>query len=313
MDFISANHTQYNTNMYYNQAQFNNSYVQKSHNMEPSNFGMVQNYYEQLNYPSFFNNDQTLYQTSQLQDNLKLPLYSRVNDRNEAQATNSKKRKAPDTKTELKNKRSSKKSSSSSPNPNLNLNYEENTNINNVKVEIKLSPNTNSSISSLDESSSSSSLSVCGIKRPASRLNSRSPLSYEEELHHQRELANVRERQRTQSLNEAFASLRQILPTKASDKLSKIHTLKLASYYIEFMSQLLKPNDGSSNNCSYESTVQCHSSSSAIANLNSELLNMSGSNFTPQSSSPLSTSSSSSCSSSSSIVSKKSRSNQRPN
>lgn len=50
-----------------------------------------------------------------------------------------------------------------------------------------------------------------------------------EDLQSQRVMANVRERQRTQSLNEAFASLRKIIPTLPSDKLSKIQTLKLAS------------------------------------------------------------------------------------
>ncbi|KAK1789205.1 hypothetical protein P4O66_015150 [Electrophorus voltai] len=58
-----------------------------------------------------------------------------------------------------------------------------------------------------------------------------------EELQNQRVLANVRERQRTQSLNEAFASLRKIIPTLPSDKLSKIQTLKLASRYIDFLYQ----------------------------------------------------------------------------
>lgn len=51
----------------------------------------------------------------------------------------------------------------------------------------------------------------------------------DEEAQHVRVMANVRERQRTQSLNEAFASLRKIIPTLPSDKLSKIQTLKLAS------------------------------------------------------------------------------------
>ena len=39
-------------------------------------------------------------------------------------------------------------------------------------------------------------------------------------------MANVRERQRTQSLNEAFAALRKIIPTLPSDKLSKISFLE---------------------------------------------------------------------------------------
>ncbi|KFB45076.1 hypothetical protein ZHAS_00013047 [Anopheles sinensis] len=50
-----------------------------------------------------------------------------------------------------------------------------------------------------------------------------------DEVQTQRVIANVRERQRTQSLNEAFASLRKIIPTLPSDKLSKIQTLRLAS------------------------------------------------------------------------------------
>ncbi|CUT99533.1 twist protein [Echinococcus multilocularis] len=56
----------------------------------------------------------------------------------------------------------------------------------------------------------------------------------------QRFLANVRERQRTQSLNKAFAELRHIIPTLPSDKLSKIQTLRLATQYINFLSNLLK-------------------------------------------------------------------------
>ncbi|VDD75112.1 unnamed protein product [Mesocestoides corti] len=55
----------------------------------------------------------------------------------------------------------------------------------------------------------------------------------------QRFLANVRERQRTQSLNKAFAELRHIIPTLPSDKLSKIQTLRLATQYINFLSNLL--------------------------------------------------------------------------
>lgn len=47
-------------------------------------------------------------------------------------------------------------------------------------------------------------------------------LSALEDPHAQRVIANIRERQRTQSLNEAFASLRKIIPTLPSDKLSKI-------------------------------------------------------------------------------------------
>ncbi|ELU18035.1 hypothetical protein CAPTEDRAFT_154829 [Capitella teleta] len=64
-----------------------------------------------------------------------------------------------------------------------------------------------------------------------------------EELQHQRVMANVRERQRTQSLNEAFTHLRKIIPTLPSDKLSKIQTLKLATRYIDFLYQVLRSDD----------------------------------------------------------------------
>ena len=64
-----------------------------------------------------------------------------------------------------------------------------------------------------------------------------------EELQQQRVLANVRERHRTQSLNDAFTSLRKIIPTLPSDKLSKIQTLKLATRYIDFLYQILRADE----------------------------------------------------------------------
>ncbi|XP_062871222.1 twist3 [Trichomycterus rosablanca] len=77
-------------------------------------------------------------------------------------------------------------------------------------------------------------------------VSSLSPLPTQqfEDLHSQRVIANVRERQRTQSLNDAFASLRKIIPTLPSDKLSKIQILKLASRYIDFLYQVLQSDDG---------------------------------------------------------------------
>lgn len=70
----------------------------------------------------------------------------------------------------------------------------------------------------------------------------KSPQSLEE-LQAQRCLANVRERQRTESLNDAFSQLRKIIPTLPSDKLSKIQTLKLACRYIDFLFQILRSDD----------------------------------------------------------------------
>ena len=74
------------------------------------------------------------------------------------------------------------------------------------------------------------------------KRSSPSPQS-SEELHTQRVMANRRERQRTQSLNQAFASLRRIIPTLPSDKLSKIQTLKLAAGYIDFLFQVLQSEE----------------------------------------------------------------------
>ncbi|XP_028049296.1 protein twist isoform X2 [Monomorium pharaonis] len=75
----------------------------------------------------------------------------------------------------------------------------------------------------------------------------------DQELQNQRAMANVRERQRTQSLNEAFTALRKIIPTLPSDKLSKIQTLRLATRYIDFLFQMLKTKDTDEAEC--ENTV----------------------------------------------------------
>ena len=76
----------------------------------------------------------------------------------------------------------------------------------------------------------------------SSKKRRKGPVS-PEDLQNQRCLANVRERQRTQSLNDAFTQLRTIIPTLPSDKLSKIQTLKLASRYIDFLYQVLRNDD----------------------------------------------------------------------
>ena len=49
-------------------------------------------------------------------------------------------------------------------------------------------------------------------------------------------IANMRERDRTQSVNSAFSSLRELIPTEPLDrKLSKIETLRLATSYIHHL------------------------------------------------------------------------------
>nr|XP_055075653.1 protein Fer3 [Misgurnus anguillicaudatus] len=57
----------------------------------------------------------------------------------------------------------------------------------------------------------------------------------------QRQAANVRERKRMFSLNEAFDLLRRKVPTFAYEKrLSRIETLRLAIIYIDFMTEILE-------------------------------------------------------------------------
>uniref|UniRef100_A0A3B3DP17 Twist family bHLH transcription factor 1a n=1 Tax=Oryzias melastigma TaxID=30732 RepID=A0A3B3DP17_ORYME len=88
---------------------------------------------------------------------------------------------------------------------------------------------------------------------PGKKNSSGSPAGSFDDLQTQRVMANIRERQRTQSLNEAFTSLRKIIPTLPSDKLSKIQTLKLAARYIDFLCQVLQSDelDARGTSCSY--------------------------------------------------------------
>ncbi|KAL3862267.1 hypothetical protein ACJMK2_008249 [Sinanodonta woodiana] len=60
----------------------------------------------------------------------------------------------------------------------------------------------------------------------------------------QRRAANVRERRRMISLNDAFDSLRKAVPTFAYEKkLSRIETLRLAILYIGFLQELINSKD----------------------------------------------------------------------
>ncbi|KJH53177.1 Helix-loop-helix DNA-binding domain protein [Dictyocaulus viviparus] len=70
------------------------------------------------------------------------------------------------------------------------------------------------------------------------RKNPRKSLKNEEDSLLQRVCANRRERQRTKELNDAFSILRKIIPSMPSDKMSKIHTLRIASDYIRFLDQM---------------------------------------------------------------------------
>ncbi|CAH0557547.1 unnamed protein product [Brassicogethes aeneus] len=63
---------------------------------------------------------------------------------------------------------------------------------------------------------------------------------------HQRQAANLRERKRMQSINDAFEGLRAHIPTLPYEKrLSKVDTLKLAIGYINFLSELVRTDRNS--------------------------------------------------------------------
>lgn len=69
----------------------------------------------------------------------------------------------------------------------------------------------------------------------------RKKTKYGHNLTYQREAANLRERRRMQSINDAFEGLREHIPTLPYEKrLSKVDTLKLAIGYIGFLADLVK-------------------------------------------------------------------------
>ncbi|KAK6618634.1 hypothetical protein RUM43_013025 [Polyplax serrata] len=74
----------------------------------------------------------------------------------------------------------------------------------------------------------------------------------------QRQAANLRERKRMQSINDAFEGLRAHIPTLPYEKrLSKVDTLKLAIGYINFLSELVR-NDKSGENGLSLKTGNCN-------------------------------------------------------
>ena len=88
---------------------------------------------------------------------------------------------------------------------------------------------TNSSCSPLSQNYSDSN----EANRPKSRRS-----NYQ--AHQQRHAANMRERRRMQSINEAFEGIRTHIPTLPYEKkLSKVDTLRLAIGYINFLTDLL--------------------------------------------------------------------------
>lgn len=77
----------------------------------------------------------------------------------------------------------------------------------------------------------------------------------------QRNAANARERDRTNSVNVAFTALRTLIPTEPADrKLSKIETLRLASSYISHLENVLLVGEACGDG------QPCHRSSATLHN-----------------------------------------------
>ncbi|CAK1588336.1 unnamed protein product [Parnassius mnemosyne] len=75
------------------------------------------------------------------------------------------------------------------------------------------------------------------LKRRLHKRRSRCP----QQQIQQRQAANLRERRRMQSINDAFEGLRAHIPTLPYEKrLSKVDTLKLAIGYISFLGELVR-------------------------------------------------------------------------
>ncbi|XP_036736866.1 pancreas transcription factor 1 subunit alpha [Manis pentadactyla] len=80
-----------------------------------------------------------------------------------------------------------------------------------------------------------------GLTGAAAAARRRRRVRSEAELQQLRQAANVRERRRMQSINDAFEGLRSHIPTLPYEKrLSKVDTLRLAIGYINFLSELVQ-------------------------------------------------------------------------
>ncbi|XP_026577059.1 transcription factor 15 [Pseudonaja textilis] len=92
------------------------------------------------------------------------------------------------------------------------------------------------------DASEERSYGCCESRRQAGRPTGHGPVVV---VKQQRQAANARERDRTQSVNTAFTALRTLIPTEPVDrKLSKIETLRLASSYISHLANVLLLGEG---------------------------------------------------------------------
>ncbi|XP_061653749.1 pancreas transcription factor 1 subunit alpha [Phyllopteryx taeniolatus] len=114
------------------------------------------------------------------------------------------------------------------------------------------------SLSSLSSSSSTFSYSVPELSKRRRRARS------DAEMQQLRQAANIRERRRMQSINDAFEGLRTHIPTLPYEKrLSKVDTLRLAIGYINFLAELLRSdlpvrNPGGDAHAQPKKVIICH-------------------------------------------------------
>ncbi|KAJ8951889.1 hypothetical protein NQ318_019866 [Aromia moschata] len=99
-----------------------------------------------------------------------------------------------------------------------------------------------SAVSSFSYGSDQENHADCKERLHRHRRRSRCP----QQQIQQRQAANLRERKRMQSINDAFEGLRAHIPTLPYEKrLSKVDTLKLAIGYINFLSELVRTDKNS--------------------------------------------------------------------
>ncbi|XP_017289835.1 pancreas transcription factor 1 subunit alpha [Kryptolebias marmoratus] len=122
-------------------------------------------------------------------------------------------------------------------------------------------------INNLSFSSSSSYGCTPDLSPPMGRSGpvlKRRRLRSEVELQQLRQAANVRERRRMQSINDAFEGLRSHIPTLPYEKrLSKVDTLRLAIGYINFLAELVQSdlpirNSSSDTHAHPKKVIICH-------------------------------------------------------
>ncbi|XP_072858655.1 pancreas transcription factor 1 subunit alpha [Pogona vitticeps] len=107
-------------------------------------------------------------------------------------------------------------------------------------------------------------LSAAAAAAAAAAARRRRRVRSEAELQQLRQAANVRERRRMQSINDAFEGLRSHIPTLPYEKrLSKVDTLRLAIGYINFLSELVQSdlplrNPGGQSPCQPKKVIICH-------------------------------------------------------